>query len=98
MNEIIIGDIFTSPIDFALQETIKQFEDAENNHDKLIYEALKRSRRIWENIRINGLEICGMTYEQFCAQCDKKRNIVFLSDDELDDFNKAIQIMEIMKS
>ena len=95
---MVKGDIFTSPIDFALQETIKQFENCDNDSDKMIYESLRRSKAIWENIRIHGLDICGMTYEQFCDQCDKKKNIVFLSDDEIDDFNKAAQIMNIMRS
>ena len=91
-------DIFTSPIDFALQETMKQFENADNNNNKMIYESLRRSRAMWENIRVYGLDICGMTYEQFCDQCNKKRNIVFLSDDEVEDFNKAIEIMKVMRS
>ena len=91
-------DIFTSPIDFALQETIKQFENTDNDNDKMIYESLRRSRAMWKNIRIYGLDICGMTYEQFCDQCDKKKNIVFLSDDEVEDFNKPIDIMKVMRS
>ena len=95
---MVKGDIFTSPIDFALQETIKRFENYDNDSDKLIYESLRRSKAIWENIRIHGLEICGMTYEQFCDQCDKKRNIVFLAEDEVEDFNKAVEIMNVMRS
>ena len=91
-------DIFTSPIDFALQETMKQFENADNDNDKMIYESLRRSRALWENIRIYGLGICGMTYEQFCDQCSIKRNIVFLSDDEVENFNNALQIMNVMKN
>ena len=38
------GDIFTSPIDFALQETMKRFENSEDDNDKLIYEILRRSK------------------------------------------------------
>ena len=95
---MVKGNIFTSPIDFALQETMKQFENVDNDNDKMIYESLRRSRALWENIRIYGLGICGMTYEQFCDQCCTKRNIVFLSDDEKENFNKAIQIMNIMKN
>ena len=91
-------DIFTSPIDIDLQEKMKQFENADNNNNKMIYESLRRSRAMWENIRVYGLDICGMTYEQFCDQCDKKKNIVFLSDDEVEDFNKAIEIMKVMRS
>ena len=95
---MVKGDIFTSPIDFALQETIKQFEDSDKDNDKLIYNSLRRSQVMWENIKIHGLEICGMTYEQFCEQCNKKKNIVFLADDEVEDFNKAVQIMNVMRS
>ena len=95
---MVKGDIFTSPIDFALQETMKQFENYDNDNDKMIYESLRRSRAMWENIRVHGLNICGMTYEQFCEQCNKKKNIVFLADDEVEDFNKAVQIMNVMRS
>ena len=91
-------DIFTSPIDFALQETMKQFENYDNDNDKMIYESLRRSRAMWGKIRVHGLGVYGMTYEQFCDQCDKKKNIVFLSDDEVEDFNKAIEIMKVMRS
>ena len=44
---MVKGDIFTSPIDFALQEMIKQFENYDNDNDKMIYESLRRSRAMW---------------------------------------------------
>lgn len=93
---MIKGDIFTSPIEFALQEAIKRFEGDEEN--KLLYGALKRSEAMWENIKIHSLQICGLTYEQFCEQLENKKNIVFLSDDEIKDFNKAVQIMNVIRS
>ena len=34
---MVKGDIFTSPIDFALQETMERFENPTNSNDKLIY-------------------------------------------------------------
>ena len=95
---MVKGDIFTMPINFALQEMMNEFENYDNDNDKMIYESLRRSRAIWENIRVHGLDIYGMTYEQFCDQFDKKKNIVFLSDDELKDFNKAVEIMNVMRS
>jgi hypothetical protein len=93
---IIKGDIFTGPIDYALQKEIKEFENPENKDEAIIYESLKRSQATWENIRIHGLGIYGMTHEQFCEHCKEKRNIIFLSDDELETFNKAVEIMKIM--
>lgn len=95
---MIKGDIFTSPIEFALQETMKKFENSEDENDKIIYETLRRSKVIWENIRIHGLEICGMTYEQFCDQFNEKNHIVFLSDDEAGAFNKAVQVMSVIRN
>lgn len=93
---MVKGDIFTSPIDFALQETMKKFESLDNENDKILYEMLKRSKVIWDNITINGLGIIGMTYEQFCEQFEHKKNIVFLTDDEVAKFNKAVRIMEVI--
>ena len=95
---MVKGDIFTSPIDFALQETMKQFENADNNNNKMIYESLRRSRAMWENIRVHGLDIYGMTYEQFCDQFEKKKNIIFMSDNEINTFNKVVEITDIMTS
>lgn len=92
---MIKGDIFTSPIDFALQETMKKFENDEQS--RFIYESLRRSKVMWENIRINGIEIVGLTYEQFCEQFENKKNVVFLSDDEVKDLNKAFEIMRVMR-
>ena len=93
---MVKGDIFISPIDFALQETMKKFENATDDNDKFIYEALKRSKAMWDKLMVNGLEICGLTYEEYCKQLEDKPNIVFLSDDEVDKYNKAIKIMEIL--
>lgn len=86
---MINGDIFTCPIDYALNHTMKEIE-GDVNH-QLIYDALKRSRALWENIKINGLEINGLTYEQFCEQMRVKRNIIFLTDKEKETYIKAIK-------
>lgn len=93
---MIKGEIFTSPIEFALQEAIAKYEGDEENN--LLREALKRSKAMWENIRIHGLEIYGMTYEQYCEQLENKRNVIFLTDDEMKDYIKAQKIMNVMRS
>ena len=89
-------DIFTAPIDFALQEAMKNFENVTDSNNKLNYEALKRSKAVWENIKINYLEVYGLTYAQFCEQLENKNNIMFLSDDEVENFNKALKIMNAL--
>lgn len=48
---MVKGDTFTAPINFALQETMKRFENSDDVNDKIIYEGLRRSKAVWENIR-----------------------------------------------
>lgn len=88
------GDIFTSPIEFAIGKALKTLGSSEE--DRIIKEGLKRSEKMWETIRVHGLSICGMTYEQFCKQFEKKRNVIFMSDSELKDYNKAVKIMNVL--
>lgn len=92
---MITGDIFASPIDFAVKRTLETLGNSEG--DKIIAESLKRSAKIWEAIRIYGLSICGLTYEEFCEQLEEKKNIIFLSDNELEFYNKAVKIMNVLQ-
>lgn len=88
------GDIFTSPIEFAIKRTLETLGDFEE--DRIIKESLKHSEKMWEAIRVYGLSICGMTYEQFCRQFEEKKNVIFMSDSELKNYNKAIKIMDVL--
>lgn len=92
---MITSDIYASPIEFAIKKTLGTLGNSEN--DKIVAESLKRSAKMWESIRIYGLSICGLTYEEFCKQFEEKKNIVFLSDDELESYNKAVKIMNALR-
>lgn len=87
-------DTFTSSIEFAIEKTLETLGDSQD--ERIIREGLKRSAKMWESIRIHGLQICGMTYEQYCEQLENKRNVIFLSDDEMCDYIKAKKIMNIL--
>lgn len=87
-------DSFTSPIEFAIEKTLKMLGDSEN--DRIIKESLKRSANMWEAIRVHGLSIYGMTYEQFCKHFEEKRNVIFVTDEELKQYNKAVRVMNIL--
>lgn len=88
------GDIFTSPIEFAISKALETLGDCEN--DRIIKESLKRSAKMWEAIRVYELQICGMTYDQFCKQLEEKRNMIFMTDEELKRYNKAVRVMNIL--
>lgn len=94
---MIKGDIFTSPIEYAIKKTMQELKDAEGDNEKFIYESLRRSSKIWENIRIQNLQIYEMTYDQFCQQFETKKNIIFLTDDEIKSINKAMRIIKVLE-
>ena len=96
-ERMVNGDVFTAPIEFALQKAMKELEESDDKNDKIIYEGLRRSMAVWENIKIHNLQIFGMTYDQFCKQCETKTNIVFLTDDEMQNINKAMRIMKVIE-
>ena len=96
-ERMVNGDAFTAPIEFTLQKAMKEFEGSDDKNDKIIYEGLRRSMTVWENIKIHNLQIFGMTYDQFCKQCETKTNIVFLTDDEMQNINKAMRIMKVIE-
>ena len=89
-------NLISNPVKYALQIAINQFEKTDIDDSKLIIAALKRAEAVWDNVFIHGLEFYGLTYEQFCKQCEKKKNIFFFSDDEVKLLNKAYKIMNII--
>ena len=79
-------------IEIALQEAIEKYED-----NKFLCDAFKRSKAVWDKISIVGLKGCGMTYDELLERLEKHSNILFLTDDKMVNYNKARQIMDIMK-
>lgn len=79
-------------IDVALQEAIEKYRD-----NKLLCDAFKRSKAVWDNISITCLEFLGMTYDEFLEYLESHSNILFLPDDKMKDYNKALQIIDVMK-
>lgn len=86
-----MSNIFSMPINFAIKDTIKKFENSTDKDGRIIYELLKRCDIVWDNITLNGIEIYGLTYEQFCKQFEEKRNVVFLTDKEMETYKKVSQ-------
>lgn len=85
------------PIYFAIENTIQQFEDPQDETEQMILELLKRSLEMWRTLQIHGLEMYEMTYEEFCKQCEEKHNIVFLSDEEIKEINTIRKVMHAIK-
>lgn len=83
-----MDNLFTMPINFAIKDTMKKFENSTDEDGRIIYESLRRCDIIWDMITLSGVEIYGLTYEQFCKQFEEKRNVVFFTDEELEVYRK----------
>ena len=86
--------IYENPLDFAIQTAIESLGDSA--YDKRIKSYLERSAKVYNAIIAHGISITGMTYGKFCDQFEQKRNVIFLSDEEMELFSKAIRIMNIL--
>ena len=91
-------DYINYAIQFAINSYKNNYGDSKCFSDRLFLECLKRSEVVWSSLRIHGLEFYGLTYDEFCKQCEEKNHIVFLSDDEAKLLNKAFEIMDIIKN
>ena len=96
MNSLI-NDEFSSTITLALREMMKQFEGKDDERSKIMYRCLQGSEAVFNNLYIAGIELFGKTYERFLEELKEKRNVVFLSDDEIKKYNRARKIMEFME-
>lgn len=81
-------DFFVDTMTHALE----MFERSISDNDALIIELVRRCKKLCEHLRIKGIKFTNMTYEEFCTQCEKKKNIVFMSDEEIVDHNKAMRV------
>ena len=59
-EKMVNGDALTTPIEFALRKTMKEFEKSDDKNDKIIYEGLRRSMAVWESIKIRTMMTTSM--------------------------------------
>jgi hypothetical protein len=89
-----MSNIFTRTISFALQESIERHES--NKEDSTVYELLKRAKEVCDKLEIYGLDI-SMSYDDFCAQLEEKKNIIFLSDGGMKEQEKVRKLIKVLK-
>lgn len=88
-------DVFVNTILFAIDKTIETLKDSESDGDQALVGMLRRSREPWHNSDIKGINAF-VSYEEFIEQLSSKKNIFFLTDEELNRCNKGIEIMDIL--
>lgn len=77
---------------YAIEREIKQHEGQEEEYHKIIYAGLLRSRTVLEALKVNGLQIVGMSYEEFCRQVEDKTDVVFMTGEEAAGMREALKL------
>ena len=95
--EIEMKDLLLQPALFAIDEQIKKFENSDNEDEKIIYQGLIRSKTVLEKLNIYGTNLIGKSYREFRNDLTKKTNVVFMTDKELREAKKAIEIYRTLR-
>ena len=51
-----------------------------------------RSRTVLEALKVDGLQIVGMSYEEFCRQVEDKTEVVFMTGEEAEEMREALKL------
>lgn len=85
------------PVIKAVEHDIERYQNSSDKNEKIIYQALMRSKIILERLNICGVDIVGKSYDEFEKYVRNKSNIVFLDDKELDEMHNALRIYRLIE-
>lgn len=69
----------------------------DEEHHKIIYAGLLRSKAVLEGLKINNLQIVNMSYEDFCRQVGGKTEVVFMTEEEAEEMREALRLYRKIK-
>lgn len=93
-----VADItFLGAAVYAIDREIKQHEGREEDYHKIIYAGLLRSRTVLEALKVNGLQIAGMSYEEFYRQVEDKTEVIFMTEEEAGEMREALKLYRKIK-
>ena len=98
---MIIGNsVFLSPVLYAIEKLIEDLEikDELTRDESLIYNALQRDKALFEKLNIHCIEFGNKTFDDYIVSLDKKRNILFLTDEEVQTYAKALKLYNNINS
>lgn len=82
---------------YAIDREIEQHEGREEDYHKIIYAGLLRSRTVLEALKVNGLQIVGMSYEEFYRQVEDKTEVIFMTEEEAGEMREALKLYRKIK-
>ena len=91
-EKMVNGNILVSAIRHAIDSQMCVTEQ-----NDIVYAALKRARIFIDNVDFFGVDVVGRTLGEFEESCKEKRNVLFLTDEELLEYEKTKRIIEYIK-
>ncbi len=82
---------------YAIDNEIKHHRGKDEEHHKIIYAGLLRSRAVLEGLKINNLQIVNMSYEDFCRQVGDKTEVIFMTEEEVEEMREALRLYRKIK-
>lgn len=80
-----------------LDQEIPKYKDSDEEYKQIVYEELIRTKKLLENIKVYGIQVLNTSYEQYCKSLEERHNILFLTDEEMQDVRNALKLYTTIK-
>ena len=80
-----------------LDQEIPKYKDSDEEYKQIVYEELIRTKKLLENIKVYGIQVLNTSYDQYCENLEERHNILFLTDEEMQDVRNALKLYTTIK-
>lgn len=80
-----------------LDQEIPKYKDSDEEYKQIIHEDLIRTKKLLENIKVYGVQVLNTSYDQYCDNLEERHNILFLTDEEIQDVRNALKLYTTIK-
>lgn len=80
-----------------LDQEIPKYKDSDEEYKQIVYEELIRTKKLLENIKVYGVQVLNTSYKQYCNNLEERHNILFLTDEEMQDIRNALKLYTTIK-
>lgn len=80
-----------------LDQEIPKYKGSDEEYKQIVYEELIRTKKLLENIKVYGIQVLNTSYDQYCDNLEERHNILFLTDEEMQDIRNALKLYTTIK-
>ena len=92
------ADVLLKPAIMAINEALPNYANSDQEHKKIIFQGLIRAKALLEQMDIVGIRYLSKSYEKYCEELSQRINVVFLTDDELNDLSALDAAVRVYNS